>query len=969
MHRARAPRPTARLARSRLGHQGPMNASRSRALLTTFALATSALTMCGLAACGGDLAGLPDAGGGLADAGAPDADAGAHEDGGAPPSRPTQRAGRSSPAPIRAVLPGARVVLLGADLAVVDPEIFGRGEAPLELAGGLTVLDPATGAARLYTHADGWPEVAGLEEGHHAPAPIYDLAWLEEDTTFVAASWTHLVKASLQPNGGLAVEATRLRRPGAAEDAKVNSLALAGGELFVGTDQGFAAVAPATLTLLRWIDVTEGSRLDWTRATATARIGSETVVLGLAGPVDSPAASDALILRPGSATAERIDGPAGDFIPTAAGAAGEIALIAYREPDGRGALYTPLPRVGGGFEAAPRIGADQLARASSAPFVPARMAWDPAGQRLILGGSITFFGPQRTGGLAVIPAGASGELGESVEAFLDRRDPYTTLLPWQVHTLAVDRAGRAYVAGWNLCSEHRAGVSPLLRLEAHSDGLRLVRPVLSGVRVMTPGPEGALWLGLRDEHPGLRCDGLEVHQSVCRLRADGACEIWTPYINRGEDSFAAAPGATAITFGDPERRELALATSRDATFVRLGDETFGLATQLEPGLNLEMTAAAFSGPGDLWLGSSYRWDALPGFSEAERALINARGPQGLGFLPLGAREERLPMRRYVRQPSDQAVDREEIGGLPSSNVRAISPLAGTRRVLVGLARERLENVYDHLQGAVAPTLARGGMVIIEDRALRVVQTGAAAPADEVVAFARAGGALLALDAERGVFTVDEAAALAELSAPAAWSAPERALSLAANERGDLAVGTTTGLFLRAPGGALARVALEARTGYVWALRFEGDVLLAGTDEGLLRVGLGEGPSWPVLGPEAPLPREPWPLQDLGCHGEAGCFCYGPDHCAPGLDCLCQGPSDCRCDAPADPCARDPGGLGCSCSPEASGCGLDLECRCEGSACSCQLSSEACNSDCTCPTPSGCTGGLRCQGGVAGRSCI
>jgi hypothetical protein len=898
----------------------------------------------------------PD-GGVRGDAGAPDASG---------PVFTVTRFGRYTPGATRAVLTSPDLVVLGHELAYIEPADYGlRGaEAASPYRGGLVTLDPHTGVTRLYTEADGLPQ-AVLDEPAAAPAPIYDLDWLTPGEALVAAAWTHLVRGARGADGAFAFGAVQLTGPGAANPALISTAVALSDEVIVGTDQGFCAVSRDDLTLRRWLPA---AGYPWTRA--LIRLDPATA-LATAGPADTGEASDVFVLAAGASEASRVAGPGVGYVPVALGVLKGQGLVSYRRPDGRGELRKVVPAAAGGYETELYVDADALAGASDVPFVAGAITYDPTHRRLVLGGAITVLGPVRTGGLAVVLLDHDGELQQPVEVapLVDRRDPYTQLFPWQVGLLEVDDAGRLYVAGVFLCNEHRAGLTGLYRLEQDDDGLRMVRPIPTGVRGITAGPDGAWWLSLWDEAAGLRCFGQEVQQGACRLRADGACELYTPNPNT-DDGILANAAPAQITFGaDPAERKMAFATYREATYVRSGDVAQVIQTQFEPGLKLDMTAAAW-GEGDaLWLGSTFGWDSLPGFPEEDVILINRRVPQGLGYVEVDPASGRVSnLRRYVRAASDQQGAHEEIAGLPSSNVQAVLPLAGGA-ALVGMGPERVEGVLGHRWPEWAPTGARGGIAWVKGST--VAEIASASPVDltEVVAFARsAAGELLALDATFGVFEVDVDARTATQLLSAAWTQEERGLSFAVSPAGAVAVGTTRGLYLQDAAGALVQVDLPVRTGFVSALRFEAEgVLLAGGDEGLLRV-VWDGVTPPALGPTGLLAREPWPLPP-GCDGERGCACASPDACAPGLSCLCDAPSACSCQAPLDPCERDPGTAGCACDPAGAACARGFVCQCEGEACACQPEPDACVMDCTCSTPSGCPDGMHCEGGIVGFSCV
>ena len=924
----------------------------TRQLVFSFVLLGALFT----AACGDDDPVVPSDAGVVVDGG-PD---GGPRDGGSPDGGSNVDAivesfGRFTAAPTHAVLSAPGVVLLGAELTTFDGDAFDLDERGIVTRGGLFALDTATGEVRSYGTADGLPRGDGIPEG--TPSPIFDLDWLDEGRVAVAAMGSHVARIAFAEDGEATVLAATLRRPGTSEDAVVNTAKRVGTELVVGTDRGFVALDPTTLAPLRWLDVVGGP---WTRQTVAV---DGPALLALVGPEGAPSPDSVVRIEVGATAPALVQLPLERDRPSAVGVARGRGYVTLQTPDDRAELWTLE-----GADLVLALDVDRLGAASSTPFGVATIAHDATQDLLLLGGRITIGGPVRTGGLAVVATSTTGLPLEGAEAqpAFDRRDPYTQLLPWETNVLHVDELGRWYVAGLKLCSERRAGISGLVRVERIGDERVLVRPIVSGVRDVVRGPGDETWLGLRDENGGFACEGIQVQQGLCRLRADGACLLFTPRVNEGDDVFAPSPGVTAIAFGeDDDEPRLALATARDATFVRIGEVTRALATQLEPGLNLDMTAAAWAGDA-LWLGSSYAWDDLPGFPDEEKAKINARGPQGLGYLAFSDEGRILEMRRYVRQASDQPrPGHQEIGGLRSSNVRAVLPLDGGR-ALVGVGLERKSVGGDHRLGELAPTEALGGIDLVQGATVAAIAAPAGIDFSEIVALVRFGETVLALDAANGVFEVDVEARAAERVLEAAWPASERALSLAIDSSGVVAVGTTRGVYV-AVDGALERVTTQ-RTGWVWSMRFVADgVLLAGTDEGLVRVRIEDAVA-PPLGPAAFEAREPWPL-DLGCNGEEDCACFGDDHCAPELSCVCANPSDCRCEAPRDPCLDAPGSVGCGCAEDTNTCDAGLVCDCSGERCTCQPDAATCTQDCSCATPSGCPDGWTCQGGIAGFSCV
>lgn len=955
-----------------------------------------------LVACGGPATGTPDAGTG---------DGGPSEDGGpaSPPPGPevatTEALGDYLPARGTSLLLGrsTSVALLGTQATVLDPTHFGLGGQPgdVHLASGLLVLDRATGQVRVLGVKEGLPKVHYADEmqdyGDAAPS-FFDLAWVEPDRAFVAAGWGFVVRGDLATDGTWSFRSTTVRAPGAAADALVAHVALAGGRLYAGTDQGLAILDPSDLTVQGFVDLGDTTST-WVFDLSAGTFGDGELVAALLGVPGQGAPDRFVTFHPGDAAVTTWPLPAGTT-PTTLRVLPERVLLGLALSDERGAIYTLEDR---GSGPSLDVGASplDLVDGSGRPVVPGRFAIEPGSTHFVLAGKIVSGEPGGPGGgLLELPYSPAFGFGGPGRDLIDRRDPGARILPWQATVLAFDADENLWIAGQQLCSESKFRTVPLLKVELGTE-TRLVRPWVSGVRAIADGPDGTTWLGLRDEKPGLACDGISVSQGPCRLRADGSCEIYVPYVNANEDAFDPTPGVTAFAFGDPARKQLALATDRAALFYRTGDLTRALPTQLDPGLNLHLTSAAF-GEGGLWIGSIAEWEPT------EDATVNARGPQGLGWIGLGEDGAPTGTRRYTRLDSDNLED--DVSGLPSSSVLDVLSLGGTRAA-AALGVERRDVVYDHLLPDAADDGSAGGLVIVDGATVRTVAAPEDAPFTDVTALARGGdGTVWALDAGAGLYRVDPDAAAATRFAAPAWG-DARALDLAVDGAGRLAVATTAGLWVYGPDGGVTPV-FGADDRWVWSVHFVADgVLYAGTDRGLVRVALDDA-SLPPARPDGPLAREPWDLP-LGCYGDVDCACVLDAQCGPGLACgACtlgapDQPSRCFC-TPADPCAFTPGQAGCACDPDgAFQCRTELACagdpatgqgvcaapQCDGTAgCDCLddtdcasgfhcewmmglgqcTAGDACLQDCTCAgdgVVDGCPAGTACQSGLAGSSCV
>lgn len=931
-------------------------------LLSAASLASLALTAC------------PEPGHGPApDAGAPvnDTDGGPEEDADAGPEAPPD----AGPGPdVAAVLrtgaftaghvgdlltsDASPLILAGTVGNAVDPSWLDLpGTDPVILA-GLVVHDTSTGATRILGEADGLPSYAYFDgSAGEATVPLFDLEWIEEGSSFAAAGWSHVVRGTIDVEGALSFISATVRAPDLVVDAVVTSVVLAGGELFAGTDQGLAVLDPTTLEVSRFVDLTLGD-LPWVWGVGRADLQGDTVAV-LAGAPDGPA-THVVVVRPGETTGSAVAFPAGTTPTALLGMQGGFLVGGASTTEG-GSLHL-LTETRDGVLLEPWALPDELVGDGGEPVVPVSLAYDAAGGRVLVGGQI-FAGSLVGGGLIALPASIDAVRAGDAADVVERRDPYRQLVPAFVDVLHVDARGFVYTAGRELCSESRLGRVGLVRIEQHDRELRLARPWISGVRDIADDPlSDATWLGLRDEIPGLRCEGLAVDQGVCRLRDDGSCEVFTPFVTDELRRYPSSPGASSITFGDPARREMAIATRRDETYVRIGDRARSIATQLDPSINLHTTSAAF-GESGLWIGSEMHWETFTDPSLDEEA-INARGPHGLGYLEFDADGSTRTSRRYVsRKPVDSLVE-DEIGGLASNWVWDVLPLRGPRRALVALGMERRDRAYDHLLPEPSGQGIDGGLALIDDEDVQNIPAPEGLHFVDVTALASdESGAIFALDSALGVVSVDLEVPSTSLVLPTDFPEDERGTALALLD-GAIAVGTNRGLRIYSASGGLTLVDVPGGTGVVWDLEVMGPSLLAaGTDQGLVFVALEAGALPAALGPAAPLPRD-WVPLDWGCFGNDSCPCdpgVGAE-CGPGLSCQFPAGGSGTCQV-AGGCG---GEVGCECS-ENIRCAPGLIC---GASNTCEEQvQDICFQDCSCDTLSGCPDGMTCQGGFAGFTCI
>lgn len=876
------------------------------------------------------------------------------------------------PAQPKALLLGVEKPLLvvGTQGIAYDPTQFGRpalgnGEpgAPTNaISVGLLTVDTSTGGARVLTHEDGLPTIHYadvFQDFGESTASIIDLDWITPDQTFVGAAWNHLLKGTLAADGTWSFAHVQLRAPGATQDSLVFHVESVGETIYAGGDQGLALVSAENLQVQSWVDF--GAANTTIHDISAGTLAGEQVAAVLYGGPDAGAPSGIGLVHE-DGTFQPIELPQG-LVPTTALVLDTRVLFGVQRPDDVGAIYA-WEQNDGVWSLSEETGPVMLVTDGNRyPVVPNVLFYDQFRAELVIGGRIVKGAPGGPGGgVVTVRYTPDYGIGSRADDLLVKQDPAFADLPWQVDAIGQDSDGNLYVAGRQLCNEHRMLQLPVLRVERSGGEARLVRPWIDGVRSIAVDPKnGETWLGLRGEIPGVACDGLAVSQSLCRLRADGACVITTPKVNANADWFAPTPGAVEVAFGDPAKNQVAIATLRDATFAQYGDQTRALATQIQPGLNLRSTSAAWSTEDTLWIGSIMEWDD---FYEDEA--VNHRGPHGLGWIHFD-RGFPKQSKRYVRVESDSQPD-VDVGGLPSNMVWDVLPLEGATRAVVAMGVERGPQNYDHIFGAeLEHTDSRGGVAIVDGETITVIAAPEGSDMDEVVALARADGVIYALDANEGIFTIDAEKNTAARWTSATWEGTERALSIAVDPSGHVAVGTTHGLHVFGADKGVTKAIEGLSAGWVWSVSFvEDGVLYAGTDEGLQRIAIGAA-ELPAKGPES-LARWPFPLPPNECNGQPGCLCSVDAQCTTGSSCVLadwgDGGLESKC-TPIDLCASQPGDLDCACAPETSGsCAPQFVCTTsdEGVS-SCQLPpEEECGGvdGCRCGVDRPCAEGYECN---------
>ncbi|MFT3767016.1 MAG: hypothetical protein QM820_16080 [Minicystis sp.] len=293
------------------------------------------------------------------------------------------------------------------------------------------------------------------------------------------------------------------------------------------------------------------------------------------------------------------------------------------------------------------------ARGNPDKFGAVHLAVDDTDGLVIVGGGIRGtppFGYLAGGGLAWIDLTTKNIAGLSTT---------TSLLPGdEISAVSYDpKTRRTYVALRQPCNEHQLGVLGLVAVSFRADGTaRFERPVLSGVRSMAVvGDE--VYLGLRDEAPGLSCFGFGVQTGLVRLQANHSGEI-VP-IQGGSDILPMA-GPTAMAVDTMKR--FVIGTYRDGTFVGPIDKGVAFNQAFDPGVSLYENDVAWSSNDSFWIAGSGMHDPIdpPDLADV--------GPRGAALITLKADGTPGASKHYVLASKDA----KDVTGLPSSEVAALA---------------------------------------------------------------------------------------------------------------------------------------------------------------------------------------------------------------------------------------------------------------------------------------------------------
>ena len=448
-------------------------------------------------------------------------------------------------------------------------------------------------------------------------------------------------------------------------------------------------------------------------------------------------------------------------------------------------------------------------------FGAAHLTVDDTDGLVIVGGSMRATLPVGAlvgGGLAWIDLGTKAITGLSTTTSFTPGD--------DIGALTYDaKTRRTYIAARQPCNEHQLGVLGLIAVSFRADGTpRFERPVLSGVRSMAVVGDD-VYLGLRDDLPGLSCFGFNVQTGLVKLLGNRAGEH-VP-LQAGDDILPFA-GPTAMAVESKGR--FAIGTYRNGTFI--GKPEKGHAFNQAGALNVSLyeTDVAWTSSDSLWIAGMAVHDPVDGPELADV------GPRGAALVKVDQDGKVISSKHYVLASKDT----KDITGLPSGEIAGVAVAADGSSYLA-CATERLgARTHDRDLGepfSLDGKVRAGGVAKIgTDGAITVIASSEVAPDPRGIALDAAGD-LWVLDAEKGLLHREKDAFVAAKSqdgVPA--GAYPRGLYRGANGDG---VSLYDRGALVSLGGASTFI---SNAGHTWRAAARGQgVLLIGSDEGLIRV--------------------------------------------------------------------------------------------------------------------------------------
>lgn len=748
--------------------------------------------------------------------------------------------------------------------AVIDPSLGER--APVRSA--LARLDLDSGALRVFE--DELPRVTD-ELGHRGPTPTSSVVAVGERRLVASRAGLLVVEGDTVTLRPILIDTESAIPTHLTRDAS-------SGAVWASTDRGLVELDPATLAAGAIVGVG-----DLGGSPGPLAIDPATSAIYVAVHPDSAPpfvarvhGGDITRLMPGQDGAP--SGLVGDVVWSSTYGGAFIALASWEPGEGGVILWD-------GHDV--RTIADEARLSEAAhgevkPFGASALAYDESAGVLVVGGRIRVTPPLgilQGGGLAWIdvadPDGPLRIAGMS-SATSDLRGDAVTAAAYD----PID--GRTYVGLQQPCSETRMGNVGIHAISFQGGKPRFELPILSSVRDMQR-IDGELWVGISDDQAGVSCAGVEVQVGFGRV--DGSRAALAPVV-KGWAATRSSTNAFEI-----RRADQRVAVGRGVELYVGGDESgLLLSPAIDLGVSLQPEDVAWEDDRTFWITSQSTHQ--PG----DPPHLADVGPRGAVRVVLDEAGEVSSRTHYVRRARDPMPDLVE--GLPSAEVYdVLFDESGAVHLVCGT--ERLQATYDRTPRDVfflEGQLRRGGVVRIEeDGSITMIAGPGDAPDGRAAAFAP-DGTLYILDAERGL--VRQMASGFEVVALAGVPAGSEPHALWVGEGGDLVAGFSTGAFVRLGG--------EERfiddVGFVWSVEASRDVVLLGTDRGLVRVipagaadagepapAAGEAPPFVTIDPPLPPADAGVPDADAGVDGGAclpeGAVCHSdPTGCCPGLVC-------------------------------------------------------------------------------------
>ena len=512
----------------------------------------------------------------------------------------------------------------------------------------------------------------------------------------------------------------------------------------------------------------------------------------------------------------------------------------------------------------------EAARGEATSFGPARLAISDDDGMLIVGAALLGkpLAGIEGGGLAFIDL-ATGELSGLSQATADLPGDDVAALAYDPETR------RVYAALRQACSEVKLGNRGLVAISFREDGSpRFERPILSGVRALLKVGD-VVYAGLRDDNPGLACDGFSIQTGLVELRGNRSGELVPLHTVEGSPQEI-VPFAGPVALDANGLEELAIGTRKDGLFFGAPDAGTSINQAIEVTVSLLLRAVAWEGDGVLWLGGTATHSA------GDPPALLDKGPRGAARLVVDGGKVQSAM-HFVLASDDP----KDVTGLPSGDVAGIlvDPEGGA---ILACAAERVsQGSLDRTEGPkllVEGVPRDGGVARITAAGdVEVLAGPDAAPDPRALAY-DTDGSLLVLDAEAGELRIDggttEPAGLA-------LPMPEGAIPHGLLVLPDGAVAA------HSEGIAVAALGEEGTiggVGHAWeAVERADGVVLVGTDEGLVRlhaegaVDVEEAPI--AIGALPPFEKIDPPVGPGPDCLKAGALCGAtPESCCAGLTC-------------------------------------------------------------------------------------